>query len=224
MCHGNDWVCNGLGLAPEWAIQHFKVQVERAATLAGRCADVSHGLHETPDVAHLQRGVSVAGFAAVCRRQLQYDQACSALFTMWASWSAQCQVGRAYISSLVDGAVQANAQVDDVHRRHSLQTMLSSEGSDSWEQAQPALELRRQRSIHHVQHGQTCMTAWTSAGDACLQRRRSSDMTAGNMPGTSAQSSTLQPLLVEISSDQARSTFQTSAAGQLGLYQHTTEG
>ena len=43
--------------------------------------------------------------------------------------------------------------------------------------------------------GRTCVTARTSAGDACLHRRRSSAVTAGNMLGTSAQSSTLQPLL-----------------------------
>lgn len=40
----------------------------------------------------------------------------------------------------------------------------------------------------------TCTTACTSASEACLQRRRSSDVTAGNTCGTSAQSSTVQPL------------------------------
>jgi ribosomal protein L44E len=120
----------------------------------------------------------------------------------------QCRPTRRWIASTEGTACRPNCVFEGLTagRRHSLHYGCDGKG------------------LYSLQSGHTCKTAWTSAGDACLQRRRSSDVTAGNMPGTSPQSSTLQPLLVDISSDQARSTFQSSAAGQLGLHQHTTEG
>ena len=107
--------------------------------------------------------------------------------------------------ALVDGAVQASAQVDDMYRGDSLQALACRlQHIHRHVHALHAIRaaLAEAPLITMIMRLQSAMLphlhdVCTSAGVACWQRRRSRVVRLGNMPGCSGHSHTWPPLLAK---------------------------